>query len=108
MGNAADLVFELNSFLSKDDIASFFKVNNVKGYCQDETSCPISNWMKRNLDTDYLDVSTEDVIRVYNWMDHDNEVEVFETSAVVKEFIASFDEGEYPDLMLDWEDENWF
>lgn len=103
---AADLVFELNSFKSAEELASFFKTNNVKGYCQDEHSCPISNWMKRNLD-DYVEVITEDKICVYNAYDHDNDVETFETSQVVKDFIAEFDAGDYPDLMLDEDAYEW-
>src|SRR5690349_8137473 len=94
------LVQYLNSFDSAGEIVSYFASIGVKGYRQDEGSCPIAQWLSGRLG---CSVSVEDKISVYCDNVYDDPA-VYETSAVVKEFIDEFDRGLYP--MLDAEDED--
>lgn len=106
MTNAKILMDELNDFFDAESIKDFFIVNGIKGYRQDESSCPISVWLRNNLN---CSVSTEDTIKVYNgeWGTFDQQYEEFETSDVVKTFITNFDCGQWPELEIEDVDYNW-
>src|SRR5687768_113051 len=95
--NAQALVDQLNAFEDAISIKNFFVEKGVKGYRQDEASCPISQWIGSNTN---CPVSTEDTIKVFN-SDNYDDAEEFETSAAVKEFIDQFDQGFYEELDID-------
>lgn len=104
MPTALDLVDQLNAFADAESVKEFLKLFGVKGYRQDEESCPISNWISKQT---HCFVITTDTIKVFHsgleWAE-DPEFDEFETSTVLKSFITNFDLGHYPEL--DFEDED--
>src|SRR5688572_5995926 len=103
--NAQALVDQLNAFEDAKSIKDFFIQKGIKGYRQDENSCPISRWIGLNTN---CAVTTEDTIKVYssNWDDERDwyTYDEFQTSSIVKEFIDQFDQGFYPELDVDDDD----
>lgn len=104
MADAYELVETLNSFGSALELRKFLAGNGIKGWKQDESSCPISNWVHRELNSEEwtcVQVVTEDKITVYK--DY-NDVEEYKIGNIVNEFIRNFDDGYYPELEFEYEE----
>lgn len=98
---AKALIDQLNAFADADSVKEYLKLMGVKGFRENEMNCPISNWIRYNTD---CPVMTEDKIIVFTGYDWDNDVDEFETSEAVKQFIRNFDVGDYPELEDEYEE----
>ena|ERR1051325_3806349 len=95
-----DLVDQLNAFADAESIKEFLKLMDVKGYPQDEESCPISNWIRRS-NPDCV-VTTTQTIAVYrNIYAIYDPSEEYQISPAVLDFIRKFDEGLFPELEIE-------
>ena len=94
--SAKELVDHLNNFGNKEEVAMFLCNQNVKGYREEPTECPIATWLERELDEG---VTVEDVITVYA-IDGNT---TYKISPTVSQFITAFDLGYFPEL--DWDEQ---
>lgn len=106
MSVAQNAITQLNAFADAESVKEFLKLMGVKGYRQDEMSCPISQWVGHLTN---CAVATEYTIKVYNstgpnWIDDPEE---YSTSDAVKQFITNFDLGQYPELDADDVEEDY-
>lgn len=98
--NAIEMVDQLNAFADAESVKEFLKLMGVKGYRQDETSCPISTWIHNGTGHPTI---TENTIKVFHGdarflVDYYE----FDISEAVKDFITAFDLGRWPELDADW------
>lgn len=106
MPTASDLVYQLNAFADAESVKEYLKMFGVKGYRQDEMECPISQWISQQT---HCSVATADTIKVFHngldWAD-DPDFDEYDTSTALKTFIDNFDEGHYPELDVDPDEED--
>lgn len=94
MNTIQDMIDKLNSFESPDAIADFFSEVGVKGDRADTESCVITNWFLSETNATGCSTSCALIIvdeEFTSWTMVPNEA--------VSEFIESFDDGYYPELV---------
>lgn len=88
------------------DIAEFLRGEEVKGYKGSEENCPIAQWMQ-NKTGEIVMVNGDAVARYCDLDDEDPNYEILlneyfrEPTSAMLEFIEKFDNGEFPDLVLE-------
>ena len=101
---AREAVEILNACTSPDCIADIIREAGIKGIPEDSEACAISAWIERNVDC--YSVSTSDVITIYGNTDDEYDPEWkgdYNISTNVERFITLFDQGFYPDLLVEEE-----
>lgn len=81
----------LQNFNSSDEIADFLRSKKIKGVSESFDSCPIAEWLKKGLRTSRISVLSYEI-----QLDtlRDEEVQYWDNSEAVREFIKRFDEGD--------------
>lgn len=94
--NFYSVIEELNS-LTCEEIVKLFKDNNIVGKVHDSECCPVSNYIKQACNATV--VSVYDIILCIAgeivW-------DTVKSSASLLEFIHKFDEGNYPELEMEY------
>lgn len=96
------LVDKLNGFEQADEIAAFLNEQQVQGYVGDGDSCVITAWLTRESGRS---VSTTDIVSDFtNWSAEGFEQVDYPLEAPVQTFISKFDNGFYPELVIEDEE----
>lgn len=104
MADAVELVAKLNRFQDPEQIRIFLQQEGVTGETQDSESCVITNWIYSNCAVD--SVSTDPTeIRIYHGNRTQDADVVIPVTECVKRFIDNFDNGYYPELVTQYEDD---
>lgn len=107
---------KLAQFETANDLADYLKSENVKGYKGDEDRCAIAVWLTDQTG-DAVSVSGDYVSRYFDFEDDVEEnMQLWELlmedntrtpTPAMMEFISRFDDGDFPELVLDY-NENYF
>jgi hypothetical protein len=111
---AKALIEKLESMGDKNAIANYLMELGCTGDIGDSTSCPIANYLKRNLTaTKSVDVGVASVsiangeVETFDFPYHcitNGEVETFDLPYHCQQFITAFDECEFPELEREEDD----
>lgn len=103
---------KLTSLENTDVLADFFRGEQIKGERTHPNKCPIAKWIQQSTGYENV-VAVPETIFVWNGLPgfadrdttatYDNQDRA--TSPVIKAFMKYFDQGDYPDLMEEAEEE---
>lgn len=99
---------KLSSFQTSDEIADYFIGEGVQGYRQEEDSCPIAKWMQQTTNEAVYVTDTQAFIYDDDASSPIRLKEESPLSPAMKEFVGRFDGGDYPELSLDWLEEQFW
>lgn len=95
---------ELRKFKSMKSLAKFLESKGCKGDREDETSCPIATYFRNETGFEPENISVRDEIEIDLSSSYDSDDSPIggtislENTSAMDDFIASFDNGEFPEL----------
>lgn len=91
---------KLASLDCADEIASFLQSQGVEALRGEPQKCAIAQWIS---DTTGISEVYVDYISIDHWEEEGRDFQSLgQVTPAMLNFITAFDEGKYPDLVLDW------
>lgn len=103
-----EVLFDKLAGLSAVEIGNYCMAQGIQGYVNDDSSCVLAKLFLRDTTAEAVRVSdylqwAKEYDEITDW-DMGDWGEQREASPSMKEFIHNFDQGLYPDLVLEYED----